>query len=195
MSRPTSNVVRQRTYLPRALREFVQLSVIAFHADLISADVLLERLEFMFDGEDVEGTWSGEHLDKLENQPGAGERCIETVAATPSPMIHFNLPKGEPMAEWLFSSSDTDPEPSVPHGHWKSHVSQTKLDPYLGWIYRGPTKTAQRLSWADVNRLWRNPTFRSFARGCIAAALNDPRMNLQSRLQKRRVIDPFRLPR
>jgi hypothetical protein len=195
MPRRTSHAIRQRTVMPRGLREFVQLSVIAFHAGLIGEEVLLERLDFMFGGEDVEGSWSDENLDRLESEPAERERCMRSDGLASPPTLQFNLPKGEPLADWLFSSSDTDPEPCVPHGHWRSHLSQTKLDPYLGWIYHGSKQTEQRLGWADVNKLWRNPTFRTFARGCIAAALDDPRMGLRARLTKRRVTDPFRLPR
>lgn len=203
---PTRNDTEVRLYLEhrRAMAAFTRLSLIAYREGLISERVLRERLEFIYDGKDVKGSWSDEKLDLIGNEQVHEESCRTRdvheardghYPAEPPPVLHFNLPKDTPMGGWLFSSSDTDPDPSVPHAHWKSHSSKTKLDPYLGWVYKGSKRTDQRLSWSEVNKLWRKPAFRHFARGCIAAALDDPRMGLRKRLKHRGVGNAMKLPR
>lgn len=66
----------------------------------------------------------------------------------------------------MFHKYDADFHPSIPHGHFKGG-NQPKLDPYLGWVYRG-AKQIQREPRNSIVALWNEADFREFALGAIA---------------------------
>ncbi len=63
----------------------------------------------------------------------------------------FNTPALGLKHEWVFNASDTDPYPSMPHGHLyknKQRRDKPKLDPY---------RNRMRLSRSSWNLRWRSP--------------------------------------
>jgi len=56
------------------------------------------------------------------------------------------------LKEWVFHQYDPDFHPSVPHGHFQRR-NQPKLDPYLGWVYRGSKQIDRKPRQAIID-LW-----------------------------------------
>ncbi len=92
------------------------------------------------------------------------------------------------LADWEFHQNDKDPFPSIPHGHNKIDKI-TKLDPYLGWIYRRTKQTA-RVKKKQIISLWNDDEFRRFVFQCIKCY-----MVVAPSWHVWRVKNPKRLPR
>lgn len=190
---------RWRTYEPVTpgwMMDYLRLSQLAYKAGIIDDQTLIARLEIVL-VEDDEQTFFKHNPDTFVD----GEPCkhriedaVGTARANP-PVMRFQLPPESPQSGWILSISDTDPLPSIPHGHWKTHKNQRKLDPYLGYIYEGPKRTGERLSWRECNRFWRSRGFREFASAALEAAIADARMSAKRHISSRDVIDPLKLPR
>lgn len=196
---PMKGPKRWRPYEPVTpgwVMDYLRLSQLAHKEGIIDGRTLVSRLEMIllvddeqaFFDESPERFMDGERCEqRLNDNPGA-------AAALP-PHMQFQLPPQSPQSGWVFSISDTDPLPSIPHGHWRTHNNQRKLDPYLGLIYEGRKPTGERLPWRECNRFWRSKGFRDFAKAALEAAMADPRMNAKHHIDSRSVTDPLKLPR
>lgn len=72
--------------------------------------------------------------------------------------------------QWIFTKSDPDPYPSMPHGHLRNaNRPWPKLNPYTGRAFskKYQEATQYRLSKSKMQQLWRNQKFRTFCRDHI----------------------------
>lgn len=94
--------------------------------------------------------------------------------------------------EWVFTKSDEDSYPSVPHGHNKhQNMKWPKLNPYTGRVFSGKHQEVRkkRLSKEQMQALWTDEKFRSFCREMIVWYLeHQPHYRFP-------VSQPLRLPR
>ncbi len=189
---------RWRSYEPITpgwMMDYLRLSQLAHKAGIIDDHTLIARLDTILFVDDEQASFD-DNSEKFVGDELCEQRVQDTAGtARVLPIMEFQLPPQSPQSRWIFSSSDTDPLPSIPHGHWKTHRNQRKLDPYLGFIYEGRKPTGERLPWRECNRFWRSRGFRDFARSALEAAIADPRMNAKQHIASRGVIDPLKLPR
>ena len=71
---------------------------------------------------------------------------------------------------WVFTKSDPDSYPSVPHGHYKSQNNKwPKLNPYTGRVFSGKhlEDRSKRLSKRQMNILWSSEKLKTFCREMI----------------------------
>lgn len=71
---------------------------------------------------------------------------------------------------WVFTKSDPDSYPSVPHGHHKSQNKPwPKLNPYTGRVFSSKRQEDknQRLSKKEMKIIWNDEKFKSFCREMI----------------------------
>ena len=71
---------------------------------------------------------------------------------------------------WVFTKSDRDSYPSIPHGHYQNQNRPwPKLNPYTGRVFSAKHQEdkAQRLSKKDMKRIWSDESFKSFCREMI----------------------------
>jgi len=189
---------RYEPVTPGWLTDYLRLSHMAYTEGLIGEETLIDRLARALEAEEEPNPLSfNEDADRFVK----GKACKDTrefgaeIGSRPLPLMEFSLPPQSPQSGWVFSSRDTDPLPSIPHGHWKTHTNQRKFDPYLGYIYEGRKRTGERLSWKECNRFWRSKNFREFAKSTLEAAIADPRVNAEVHIKSRGVESPYRLPR
>ncbi|MFQ5674772.1 MAG: hypothetical protein ACE5G1_02660 [bacterium] len=152
-------------------RTLITLAELSYHLGLIGIDELHERIEVAFwladDGNkkpDPRATDS-EEVDE-EGSPSASE-IISTINDKPDQKdwIKFLFD-----GKWVFTKSDPDSYPSVPHGHLKKpNQSWPKLNPYTGRAYRAKHQEdcSLRLSRLLMKKLWTDQKFRSFCRDFI----------------------------
>lgn len=179
--------------------DYLRLSHLAHMEGIINDETLFARLKMIF-LEDDENTFFDDNAEKFFGGEPCEQRLTDKLEVRAAqgglpPLMEFQLPSQSPQAGWIFSISDTDPLPSIPHGHWQTHKNQRKLDPYLGLIYEGRNPTGERLPWRECNRFWRSRKFRDFAKAALEAAIADPRMNAVLHINSRGVTDPQKLPR
>lgn len=71
---------------------------------------------------------------------------------------------------WVFTKSDPDSYPSVPHGHFKSQNNKwPKLNPYTGRVFTSKHQEdrQQRLTKEQMKTIWSDEKFKSFCREMI----------------------------
>lgn len=71
---------------------------------------------------------------------------------------------------WVFTKSDPDSYPSVPHGHHKSQNKKwPKLNPYTGRVFKAKHQedTSSRLSRKQMKVIWQDEKFKSFCREMV----------------------------
>ena len=71
---------------------------------------------------------------------------------------------------WVFTKSDPDSYPSVPHGHFKNQNKKwPKLNPYTGRVFASKHQEdkKQRLSKKQMRNIWSDEKFKSFCREMI----------------------------
>jgi len=71
---------------------------------------------------------------------------------------------------WVFTKSDPDSYPSVPHGHYRSQNRKwPKLNPYTGRVFtsKHQENKSQRLSKKKMKDIWSDEKFKSFCREMI----------------------------
>lgn len=93
---------------------------------------------------------------------------------------------------WVFTKSDPDTYPSVPHGHYRNkNNAWPKLNPYTGRVFSSKhhEDRAKRLSKKDLKLMWSNEKFKSFCREVIIWHLE------QFPHYRFRVQHPLRFPR
>jgi len=74
------------------------------------------------------------------------------------------------LGTWVFTKSDPDSYPSVPHGHYKCRNRPwPKLNPYTGRVFSSKHQehTSQRLSKKEMKLIWNDENFKSFCREMI----------------------------
>lgn len=74
------------------------------------------------------------------------------------------------LGTWVFTKSDPDPYPSVPHGHYKNKDRRwPKLNPYTGRVYssKHSEDSSKRLTKNQMRIIWRDESFRSFCREIV----------------------------
>lgn len=71
---------------------------------------------------------------------------------------------------WVFTKSDPDSYPSVPHGHYQDkNAKWPKLNPYTGRAFssKHTEDRPKRLTKSQMRIIWRDEKFRSFCREMI----------------------------
>ena len=71
---------------------------------------------------------------------------------------------------WVFTKSDPDPYPSIPHGHDKSQNNKwPKLNPYTGRVFKAKHQedASRRLSKQQMKIIWQHEKFKSFCREMV----------------------------
>ncbi len=71
---------------------------------------------------------------------------------------------------WVFTKSDPDSYPSVPHGHHKSQNKKwPKLNPYTGRVFKAKHQedTSKRLTKKQMKMIWQDEKFKSFCREMV----------------------------
>lgn len=71
---------------------------------------------------------------------------------------------------WIFTKSDPDSYPSVPHGHYKNKNTRwPKLNPYTGRVFssKHAEDTSKRLTKNQMRIIWRDENFRNFCREMV----------------------------
>lgn len=71
---------------------------------------------------------------------------------------------------WVFTKSDPDSYPSVPHGHYKSQNKKwPKLNPYTGRVFmkKHQEDKSNRLSKKQLKIIWQDENFKSFCREMV----------------------------
>ena len=71
---------------------------------------------------------------------------------------------------WVFTKSDPDSYPSVPHGHFRNqNAPWPKLDPYTGRVFtnKHQENIKMRLTKKQFNIIWTDEKFKSFCREMI----------------------------
>ena len=71
---------------------------------------------------------------------------------------------------WVFTKSDPDSYPSVPHGHFESQNKKwPKLNPYTGRVFSSKHQEdkKKRLSKKQLRNIWSDEKFKSFCREMI----------------------------
>lgn len=71
---------------------------------------------------------------------------------------------------WVFTKSDPDSYPSVPHGHHRSQNEKwPKLNPYTGRVFKTKHQedTSSRLSKKQMKIIWEDEKFKSFCREMV----------------------------
>lgn len=71
---------------------------------------------------------------------------------------------------WVFTKSDPDSYPSVPHGHHKTQNKKwPKLNPYTGRVFKAKHQedTSNRISKKRMKILWQDEKFKSFCREMV----------------------------
>ena len=77
---------------------------------------------------------------------------------------------------WVFTKSDPDPYPSVPHGHLKSQNRKwPKLNPHTGRVFLRKYRedVSKRLSKHQMRAIWRDDEFKSFCREIVVWYLEE----------------------
>lgn len=135
----------------------------------------------------------GESVERhQETQNGPDESILSPISGGEADeeelFLCFFAGKNTGLSGWEFHQYDDDFFPSIPHGHWLGR-HQPKLDPYLGWVYRG-SRQVRRESRKNIVALWNDDKFREFARRAIDYYLaHHPYYNGW------RVLNPRHLPR
>ncbi|MDH4394624.1 MAG: hypothetical protein QE278_02990 [Limnobacter sp.] len=71
---------------------------------------------------------------------------------------------------WVFTKSDPDSYPSVPHGHHNSQNKKwPKLNPYTGRVFKAKHQEdiSNRLSKKQMKMIWQDEKFKSFCREMV----------------------------
>lgn len=71
---------------------------------------------------------------------------------------------------WVFTKSDPDSYPSVPHGHYRDQNNKwPKLNPYTGRVFKAKHQedTSSRLSKKQMRAIWQDEKFKSFCREMV----------------------------
>lgn len=74
------------------------------------------------------------------------------------------------LGKWVFTKSDPDSYPSVPHGHYNDQNKKwPKLNPYTGRVFEAKNQenNKERLSKKEMKEIWQDEKFRSFCREMI----------------------------
>ena len=74
------------------------------------------------------------------------------------------------LGAWIFTKSDPDSYPSVPHGHYRNQNRRwPKLNPYTGRVFAAKHQEdkPKRLSKREMKKIWGDESFRSFCREMI----------------------------
>ncbi len=97
------------------------------------------------------------------------ERCEEkrSCSREEHANIHTSNDDSNPlelvMLGWVFTKSDPDPYPSVPHGHERSqNKAWPKLNPYTGIVFSNKDKKQRKLGKKDMKKIWNDKRFRNF---------------------------------
>jgi len=125
------------------------------------------------------------NIQKSEN--GATENMDTFQGNDFDPILHFISAEKGKVSKWEFHKTDSDPVPSVPHGHAIIN-HKIKLDPYRGYIYKD-NKQYDREKRQFIIDLWNDNKFREAARETIIY------YDTYFPLHKWRVQNQFRLPR
>jgi hypothetical protein len=121
----------------------------------------LSGVEQPFDSNWSLGNEEDAHSD-VSHEPSFFE---SDVADDEFPYLYLIVGSHTGLASWKFHLYDPDWFPAVPHGHEKNGGPR-KLDPYLGWVYKGTAQVRREDRWKII-ALWNDDQFRKAARRSI----------------------------
>lgn len=106
-------------------------------------------------------------IEQREIQPASEE---SEVTFTPSGCNQDDWMSFLFASTWVFTKSDPDSYPSVPHGHYRNQNKEwPKLNPYTGRAFKEKHQEdkAERLSRKELKQLWSDEKFKTFCREMI----------------------------
>lgn len=80
--------------------------------------------------------------------------------------------------KWVFTKSDPDSYPSVPHGHYECQNKKwPKLNPYTGQVFyaKGKEDKSKRLNKKRMTIIWSDSKFKTFCQEMVAWYLDKNR--------------------
>lgn len=94
--------------------------------------------------------------------------------------------------KWVFTKSDPDDYPSVPHGHYESQNRKwPKLNPYTGKVFvaKNQEDKSRKLNKKQMKIIWSEAKFRAFCREMVVWYLE------KNPLYRFTVMHPLRMPK
>lgn len=163
------------------MKAYATLTEISYHFGLIGINELNERREvfrWLLDesGEVVDPRLSGEGENEEKgpsNDEDKTERTDRKTRSSDSGGDEGNILELIPTGlsqKWVFTKSDPDSYPSVPHGHLESQNRPwPKLNPYTGRAFarKHMENPRLRLSKPEMRALWCDQKFLDFARSMV----------------------------
>lgn len=160
-------------------RTLITLAHIHHDLGLIGIDELKERIDVALwlegdaaeEGEDPRREPGDDAPMNPENDECGGEVFKQGRsngdggASQPDSLMEFTL-----LDVWVFTKSDPDPYPSIPHGHYQNQQKAwPKLNPYTGRVFskKHNEDVSSRLSKKRMKRIWNDEKFKSFCREMI----------------------------
>jgi hypothetical protein len=162
-------------------RFLINLAEIHYSLGFINRNELEERF--------LVALWLSEEIDKdprvdlseednLSREDGNEEYCEEGL--TPrvvSPENHDDeWMEFLCLNKWVFTKSDPDDYPSVPHGHYESQNRKwPKLNPYTGRVFAAKHQEdkSKKLNKKQLKIIWSDAKFKAFCREMVAWYLEE----------------------
>lgn len=160
-------------------RTLVNLAEIHYELGLIDYDEFNERVGialWLSDGLDVDPRDGSEGITESNNLDGSEREKNQDSVIAKIDSGKSNVENDESWLEflclgvWVFTKSDQDPYPSIPHGHFKSQNKKwPKLNPYTGRVFKSKHQEdkSQRLEKKEMRDVWTDEKFKSFCREMI----------------------------
>lgn len=177
---------------------FIKLSKIHYELRLIDSEEFIDRLEmakWLFGDREDDPRIKFDDNNLREQDFNNNENnviCSRTKERHTDKTLTISFMTSLGQYSWVFTKSDPDSYPSIPHGHLNDQNNPwPKLDPYFGKVFTYINKedTSKRLNKKQLKKLWNNERFRSFCIDMIGWYL----MEFPS--YKFRVKHPLRLPK
>lgn len=156
------------------MKTFVALTEISYHFGLIGVDEFTERMEIL--------RWLMDESGEIPDPRLVDEESVEEDLKHEYPKsvdksdsendndgIMYFIPSVLSKT-WVFTKSDPDSYPSVPHGHLENkNRSWPKLNPYTGRAFAAKHRESRklRLGKDEMKALWRDDKFRDFSRSAV----------------------------
>lgn len=158
----------------------INIAEIHYEYGIINFDELNERVNialWLSDKIDIdprndsEDTIKQPYLDDTENNLNQELMIDKTDNSRPKLKNDENRPMCiYLLGVWVFTKSDPDSYPSIPHGHFKNQNRKwPKLNPYNGCVFTSKNQEdkSKRLKKTDMKRIWTDEKFKSFCREMI----------------------------
>jgi hypothetical protein len=108
--------------------------------------------------------------DENDGDPSESVICPRSSSEKNSDEDEDNLFQFICLGIWVFTKSDQDSYPSIPHGHYQDQNRPwPKLNPYTGRVFssKHQEEKTKRLSKKAMRNIWQDESFKSFCREMI----------------------------